>query len=158
MKVCEHQKFGRTVSPRACCSDLRQLTNRQKWCWSRFILVRWRWFTWVVGRSSDCDFLVQPAHRKLHVVPRFIRSMSHSAACCKLIRLWKTAQHIASPPSCTATATALGQSTCRSLCKPWSGFCSLYLNQIGTRPHLTCNFRWLTADPQMNAKQTCVTD
>lgn len=39
--------------------------------------------------NSVCVFVVQSARSKLHVVPKFIRSMSDSAACCELVRLSK---------------------------------------------------------------------
>lgn len=39
-------------------------------------------FMYVVSCDSVCIFIVQSAHSKLHVVSKFIRSLSYSVACC----------------------------------------------------------------------------
>lgn len=56
-----------------------QLTNQQlmKWCW--------RW-------TANSNYIV---HSKLHFLPKFIKSMPYSAACCELKRLYKIAHCVA---------------------------------------------------------------
>lgn len=66
-----------------------QLTNHQKWHGWRFILALWRRFTRVAGCGSVSVFIVRPAHGKLHVEPKFIRSVSFTVACCELTKLLK---------------------------------------------------------------------
>lgn len=46
----------------------------------------------IVGCDSVCIVIMQSAHRKPHVVPKFIRFTPYSVACCELLRPYKKSQ------------------------------------------------------------------
>lgn len=76
-----------------------------------FILAQWRWFADVICCVSVS--VVQSGHSKLHVVPKFVRWISYSIACCE-IEIAQCAATLKTP------ASILGYRYCCSIPVSWT--------------------------------------
>lgn len=85
LKFRQRQTFGVTASQRDCGCNPRQLANRQNWRRWLFVLMLWRWFTYIRSLGFIFHHLT---HRKLCAVPMFDRSMPYCNACCNDLRLY----------------------------------------------------------------------